>query len=86
MSYNRYFRDLLAAMGLDSHKRLPDKATLPVVVEGVRYWIGEKKASMSLRVRCTCPVCGRELAAARLPQHRGTAACIERALIGVRQS
>jgi ribosomal protein L37E len=83
MSYNHEFRVILEAMGLDPHKHLPATGTEPVVVWWRGYkinaWVTPKLARMSMRVHAYCPVCGREMAVARLTHHVDTARCYRHA-------
>jgi hypothetical protein len=61
---------VIAMLGLDPKKDLPDAGVKPQTIQGIVIWVEPRvPGQFKIRVRACCPVCGREMSAGRLQQH-----------------
>jgi hypothetical protein len=63
-------------LGLGVNQPLPKEGMPPRLIQGVKVWVVPlverphlRRNFAGLRVRCSCPVCGKEFALGRLAQH-----------------
>lgn len=60
------------ALGVQLNGHLPAEGMPERKIGGHQIWVKPKQKRMSLRVMVRCPVCKKELAAARFAQHNKT--------------
>jgi hypothetical protein len=63
-------------LGVPKGEGLPTDGMEPREIQGIKVWVNPlppivpgKRRRFALRVRCNCPVCGREMPVGRLRQH-----------------